>query len=71
MTKYNVGAGAFILILLFALFLVVVIPFITIWSFNTLFGMGIEYTAWTWLAMMWLHAALSGAVSAAIRKNRD
>jgi hypothetical protein len=49
----------------------VVIPFITIWSFNTLFGMGIEYTAWTWLAMIWLHAALSGALSAAIRKNRD
>jgi hypothetical protein len=69
--RYNVGAGTFILTLLFALFLVVVIPFITIWSFNTLFGMGIEYTAWTWLAMFWLQATLAGSVGAAIRSNRD
>ena len=42
-----------------------------IWSFNTLFTMGIEYTAWTWLAMFWLQAVLTGSVGAAIRKNRN
>jgi hypothetical protein len=71
MTKYNVGPIAFISILLIALGAVVVVPLITIWSFNTLFAMGIEYTAWTWLAAFWLQAVLTGSVGAAIRRNKD
>jgi hypothetical protein len=29
-------------------------PLISIWSLNTLFALGIEYTVWTWLAMVWI-----------------
>ena len=71
MTRYKVGAVAFIAIFIVALAAIVVVPLITIWSINTLFAMGIEYTVWTWVAMFWLQAALTGSVSAAIRRNRD
>lgn len=33
---------------------IVVGPLITIWSLNTLFGLGIAYSFWTWLAVVWL-----------------
>ena len=69
--KYNVGLGSFMAILVVALAMIVAIPLVSIWSFNTLFTMGIEYTAWTWLAMFWLQAVLTGSVGAAIRKNRN
>ena len=58
-------------ILVVALAMIVAIPLVSIWSFNTLFAMDIEYTAWTWLAMFWLQAMLTGSVGAAIRRNRD
>lgn len=44
---------AIIAILLVVVFFVAA-PFITIWSLNTLFGLGIGYTFWTWLAGLWL-----------------
>ena len=69
--KYNVGLGSFMAILVVALAMIVAIPLVSIWSFNTLFAMDIEYTAWTWLAMFWLQAMLTGLVGAAIRRNRD
>jgi hypothetical protein len=71
MNIYKLGAGLFLMVLAIAVLLVIAIPLITIWSFNTLFGFAIEYTLATWFAMFWLHAALTGAVSSAIRKNRD
>lgn len=71
MTTYKVGAAAFFGIFVIALALVVAVPLVTIWSLNTLFAVGIEYTAWTWLAAFWLQAALAGSVGAAIRRNRD
>jgi hypothetical protein len=71
MTMYKVGPLAFMAIFVVALAVIAAIPLITIWSFNTLFAMGIEYTAWTWLAMFWLQAVLTGSVGAAIRRNRD
>jgi hypothetical protein len=67
----KVGTAAFIVIVLLVLALIAAVPLITIWSFNTLFGLAIGYNLGTWFAMFWLHAALSGAVSAAIRKNDD
>jgi uncharacterized membrane protein YciS (DUF1049 family) len=69
--RYNVGPLTFFAIFVIALAMIAAIPLITIWSFNTLFAMGIEYTAWTWLAMFWLQAVLTGSVGAAIRKNRN
>jgi len=47
-----------VMMLLGALCLIVTLiavgPLITIWSLNTLFGLGIAYTFWTWLATLWL-----------------
>jgi hypothetical protein len=37
--------------------LVVFWPFAIIWAANTLFGLGIDYTFWTWLAAMVVMAA--------------
>jgi hypothetical protein len=42
------GLIAFVLILL--LFLIG--PVLVIWSANTLFGLGIDYTLWTWLSVI-------------------
>lgn len=46
-------------ILFFVVFLVlgvVLLPFVFIWSVNTLFDLGIPYNIWTWLAavVLWL-----------------
>ena len=71
MTMYKVGPLAFFAMVLIALGAIVAIPLITIWSFNTLFAMGIEYNSWTWLAAFWLQAVLTGSVGAAIRRNKD
>lgn len=41
-----------LLIVVFAVALIVAVPFINIWAVNTLFGLGIAYTFWTWLASL-------------------
>lgn len=46
-------------------------PLATIWSLNTLFGLGIEFTFWTWLATVWLSMVTFGSVSGAIRRKKD
>ena len=69
--KHNVGLGMFLVVFIVALVVIVAAPLATIWSFNTLFSTGIEYSAWTWLAMFWLQAVLTGSVGAAIRRNKD
>jgi hypothetical protein len=38
--------------------LVLIGPFVTIWALNTLFGLGIAYTFWTWVAIVWLGLVL-------------
>jgi hypothetical protein len=45
--------GIFLVVLL-AIALVVVGPFLVIWAWNTLFGalLTIAYTVWTWLAVL-------------------
>lgn len=62
---------AVLLAVILVIALVMALPLITIWSFNTLFGMGIAYTVWTWLAAFWLHAIISGLIGGSIRRNRD
>ena len=59
--------------LVFAVVVVVVgililAPFVTIWSLNTLFALGIDYTFWTWLAMVWLSMVTFGGVAYKIKK---
>lgn len=54
------------LILILLLILVIVFaPLLTIWSLNTLFGLGIAYTFWTWAAVVWLQMVTFGGVAAA------
>lgn len=39
-------------ILALVVLLIIVGPFAVIWALNTLFGLGIAYTFWTWLAVV-------------------
>ena len=43
-------------------------PFAIIWALNTLFGLGIAYTFWTWLAVGVLNLTWAGGISAAYAK---
>lgn len=61
--KYVAIVGA--LIALFAVILVG--PFLTIASLNTLFGLNIAYTFWTWLSVGWMNLATFGGLSLSIR----
>ena len=59
-------SNAIKLILAIALVIVLIIagPFLTIWSLNTLFPvLAIEYTFWTWLAVIILGAFMRARVS--------
>jgi hypothetical protein len=56
----------FVLVLVLAI--IVFAPFATIWSMNTLFGLGIDYTFWTWLAMAWLSTVTFGGVAYNVRR---
>jgi hypothetical protein len=72
MTSIKVRPGAFIALLLVALALIVLAPLMTISSLNVLFGLGIEFTIWTWASMFWLHAVTFGGVISAVRsRDRD
>ena len=60
-------------VLMFVLAVVVLLvaigvgPLLTLWSINTLFGLGIVYNFWNWLAVAWLNLATFGSLSMAIR----
>jgi hypothetical protein len=47
--------AVFVLILLAIIFF----PFAVIWSLNTLFGLSIGYTFWTWLAVVVLSSIIN------------
>ena len=47
-------------IIVFALFLAIVSPFIFIWSLNTLFGLTIAYGFYEWLAALILAGMVTG-----------
>jgi hypothetical protein len=52
-----------VLLLVLIVALVIAGPLLVIWSINTLFGLGIAYTIWTWLAAFILSAAISPNVN--------
>lgn len=54
-----VGGLAFVL---FIIGLIIAGPFVTIWSLNTLFALGISYTFKTWFATLWLAGIGSGII---------
>jgi hypothetical protein len=58
-------------LLLLIVTLIVLGPLATIWSLNTLFGLGIAYTFWTWLAAVWLSMVTFGSVTSSIRRNKN
>jgi len=47
MNKSGVSA-----LIVLGVLLIIFAPFIVIWALNTLFGLGIAYTFWTWLAAL-------------------
>ncbi len=42
-------------------------PLLTIGALNTLFGLNIAYTLWTYLSVMWLNLATFGGLGLSIR----
>jgi len=54
LSKAEIAALGVVFVLLVAAFVAVaiVIPLVVIWALNTLFGLGIGYTLWNWLAML-------------------
>ena len=54
-------------VLVFLLGMLIIGPFLTIGALNTLFGLNITYTAWTWLSVFWLNLTTFGGLSMAIR----
>lgn len=61
--KYVAIIGALVALLA----VVLVGPLLTIASLNTLFGLNIAYTVWTYLSVMWLNITTFGGLSVAIR----
>jgi hypothetical protein len=51
-----------IAIIVALLVLIAVMPLAFVWSLNTLFGLGIAYGFWTWLAALILVASIGGNV---------
>lgn len=61
--KYVAIVGA----LLVLLAVIIAGPILTIASLNTLFGLNIAYTVWTYLSVMWLNLATFGGLGLSIR----
>lgn len=56
--------------LAFILVMIVFGPFITIWSLNTLFSLGIAYTFKTWLSAIWIQMITFGGIQTAIKNKK-
>ena len=61
--KYVAIIGALVVLL----GVIIAGPLLTIASLNTLFGLNIAYTVWTYLSVMWLNLTTFGGLSVAIR----
>lgn len=60
--KFFGGLGVIgVIIAFFAL--IVLWPLVIVWALNTLFGMGIAYTFWNWLAALVLLLAIKARVT--------
>lgn len=57
-----------IAVIILLLCLVIAGPFLTIASLNTLLGLNIGYTIYTWLSVAWLSFTTFGSVVMAINK---
>ena len=61
--KYVAVIGALVVLLA----VIIAGPLLTIASLNTLFGLNIAYTVWTYLSVMWLNLATFGGLGLSIR----
>ena len=61
--KYVAVIGALVVLLA----VLVAGPLLTIGALNTLFGLNIAYTVWTYLSVMWLNITTFGGLIVAIR----
>ena len=61
--KYVAVVGALVVLLA----VIFVAPILTIASLNTLFGLNIAYTVWTYLSVMWMNLATFGGLGLSIR----
>ena len=52
-----------IFVILILLSIVVFAPLATLWSLNTLFGLGIAYGFYEWLAIVWLSMVTFGGIA--------
>lgn len=49
------------IVVLLVIALIILFPFAAIWALNTLFGLSIAYTFWTWLAAVVLMMVFGGS----------
>ena len=61
--KYVAVVGALVVLLA----VIIAGPLLTIGALNTLFGLNIAYTVWTYLSVMWLNLATFGGLGLSIR----
>ncbi len=61
--KYVAIVGALVVLLA----VIIAGPLLTIASLNTLFGLNIAYTVYTYLSVMWLNLATFGGLGLSIR----
>ena len=61
--KYVAIIGALVALLA----VILVGPLLTIASLNTLFGLNIAYTVWTYLSVMWINITTFGGLGLSIR----
>ena len=61
--KYVAIVGALVVMLA----VIIAGPLLTIASLNTLFGLNIAYTVWTYLSVMWLNITTFGGLGLSIR----
>ena len=61
--KYVVVIGALVVLLA----VIIAGPLLTIASLNTLFGLNIAYTVYTYLSIVWLNLATFGGLGLSIR----
>lgn len=62
--KYLVSVGFIVVLMLVIMGLG---PLLTIASLNALFNLGISYSVWTYLSVMWLNLTTFGGLGLAIR----
>jgi hypothetical protein len=48
------------MILFYIIIMAIIGPFFTIWSLNTIFGLTIDYSFKTWIAVAWLTFIIHG-----------